>query len=331
MTFQVKTLRAASALPGKDSPFAEAVKTGLSKTPKTLPSWLLFDDRGSELFKKITELDNYPPYVCEAEILNACKQDIADLFANDPLALLELGSGDGEKAKILIREFIAKKQDLHYMPIDITDAATRKLVASLEQSFASASLKVTGLVADFFEGLRAVDDDGQVRKLVLFLGATLGNRSFPEMEIFLKQLHDALNADDYVMIGFDLMKHPKLIYEAYNDPQGRFSDFNLYMLDRINEELQADFNKDQFVQQAQFNWNTRAVESQVISVCEQTVTIQALEQTFQFKAWETLQTERSYKYTEEEIDWLAERCGFHTERRWYDSNKGYVMQLWRAC
>ena len=330
MTFESKNLLSAKDSPSNGLNFAQTVLEGLSLEQKCLPSWPLFDDRGSEIFKKITWLKGYPPAECEFEIIGKNKKFITDMLPEKNFRLIELGSGDGEKAKILIKTLIGEGRPVHYVPIDITERALKSLVASLESEFSGTTLKVTGLIADFFQGLDAVVKQSKQRNLVLFLGATLGNMAFEEMQKFLRKLNQALNYGDHVMIGFDLMKHPKQLYAAYNDSQGLFEEFNLYMLDRINKELDGNFNKENFVQVAQYNLNTRAVESYVYSTCEQTVRVGALDREFKFKAWEKMRTELSYKYTEEEIDALAVNSGFEIIRHLYEAGRQYVMPVWKA-
>jgi len=124
------------------------------------------------------------------------------------------------------------------------------------------------------------------------------------------------------------MKDPKLLYSAYNDPL--FEKFNLHLLDRINQELGADFNKELFAQQGQFNPNTRAVESYLYSTRDQTVHIKALNKNFHLKAWETIQTEQSFKYTVEEIENLAIANGFEIVEHLFDSRKYFVDSVWKV-
>lgn len=307
--------------------FADAFLQGLSLKKKKLPSWLLFDSKGSEIFQQITELENYHPARCELEILNTHKSTLANMFSAQPSHLVELGSGDGEKTRILIEQFLADGIEFQYTAIDISKGAINNLISALNKKFGNAKLNVTGMVADYFEGLASISDNS-IRKMVLFLGVTLNNMDIPDAIIFLKKLHKTLQPGDCLLIGFDLMKNPKLLHQSYNDEL--FEKFNLYLLDRINDMLGANFDKDLFVQQGHYNPHTRAVESFLYSTIKQTVYIVALDKSFEFAAWEPLQTEQSYKYSMQDIEVLALESGFKIAENFYDSKKYFVDSLWQA-
>jgi L-histidine Nalpha-methyltransferase len=331
MSFDFKNLRPENDSNSADHEFAQTVFEGLSKERKRLPSWLIFDDRGSEIFQEIVELENYHPAVCEFEILNAHKQTIAGIISDEDLQIIDLGSGDARKSKILLEYLVKRDLQIHYIPIDISAGAVKNLVASLESEFGSASfLAVTGIAAEYFEGLGAVPREQFKRNFVFFLGSTIGNQDYPAAGKFLRQLWGSLNEGDYVMIGFDLMKNPKLLYRAYNDPGGIFQKFNLHLLDCINQKLGADFVKKNFVQEGHYNEQSRAVESHVYSTREQTVRIPALDKEFHFKVWEGMQTEHSYKYTVPEIEALAENNGFEIVEHLFDSKQFFVDSIWKV-
>ena len=324
--FKIENLKSTTKYFSPEKQFADSVNAGLSLKNKRLPSWLIFDSVGSELFKKITELAGYLPAACEFEIIRNHKDDIAKLITSDTFNLIELGSGDGCKTQILIEHLLNEKLDFHYFPIDISSGAVTNLVRSLEDRHSNTSLKVTGLTGDYFDGLEAVTQN--VQNLVLFLGVSLNNMDLDMGSAFLKRLSQTLGSNDYLLTGFDLMKNPKLLYSAYNDPL--FEKFNLHLLDRINQELGADFNKELFAQQGQFNPNTRAVESYLYSTRDQTVHIKALNKNFHLKAWEAIQTEQSFKYTLEEIENLAIANGFEIVEHLFDSRKYFVDSVWKV-
>ena len=146
----------------------------------------------------------------------------------------------------------------------------------------------------------------------------------------MRELSDSLNEGDYVMIGFDLMKDPKLLYRAYNDPEGVFQKFNLNLLDCINQKLGADFVKGNYVQEGHYNQQSRAVESHIYSTEDQTVQVPALKKEFHFKAWEGMQTEHSYKYAMPEIEALAGNNGFEIVEHLFDSNQFFVDSIWKV-
>ena len=330
MAFKFKSLRANNDANSKDHDFAQAVLNGLSKERKVLPSWLIFDSRGSEIFEEITKLENHHPSVCEFEIFHNHKQTIVDILSGESFQLIELGAGDGGKTLILLEQFLKSGMKIHYAPIDISEGAIKQLVDTLESKFRGTPIEVTGLAADYFQGVDALVRDQSKRNLVLFLGSTIGNQDYPSARKFLRRLWDSLNEGDYVMTGFDLMKNPKLLYRAYNDPEGVFQKFNLHLLDRINQELGANFVKGNYVQQGHYNEQSHAVESHVYSIQEQTVQIPALGKAFHFKAWEGMQTEHSYKYTMQEIEALAQDNGFEIVEHLFDAKKFFVDSIWKV-
>ncbi|MEK9627580.1 MAG: L-histidine N(alpha)-methyltransferase [Nitrospinota bacterium] len=308
--------------------FADTVLKGLSLKKKKLPSWLIFDSKGSEIFEKITRLDTYLPAKCELEIFNTHNSTLSKIFSEIPTQLIELGSGDGQKTIVFIQQLLEDGNQVKYTPIDISEGAIKNLTCILNEKFNSPSLNVTGKVADYFEGLSSISKNDNTRKMVFFLGVTLNNMDIPEAKTFLKKLHQSLQDDDIVLIGFDLMKNPKILNESYNDEL--FEIFNLHLLDRINECLEADFNKSLFVQRGHYNPHSRAVESYLYSTCKQTINIKALNKSFEFQEWETLQTEQSFKYSMQEIESLANEAGFKISENFFDSKNFFVDSLWQV-
>mgnify|MGYP000017619696 FL=1 len=330
MSFTFHNLRSGVAAASSDEQFAHAVLEGLSMQPKRLPSWLIFDDQGSEIFTEITQLPGYHPAHCEVEIFQVHQQAITDLLAGSEFRIIELGAGDGGKTQVLLEHCIQRQLTFEYVPIDISDGAIKTLVANLESQFSQGTMSVTGLAADYFDGLGTISKQDSIRNFVLFLGSTIGNMELPAAKSFVQKLRDSLNVGDYVMIGFDLMKSPKVLYTAYNDATGVFERFNLHLLDVLNQKLGANFKKDQYVQQGQYNPTTHAVESMIYSTREQVVTIQALEKEVFFGAWEAMQTEHSYKYTLAEIELLATQAGCRVVTHLFDANKNYVDSVWEV-
>jgi len=330
MSFEFKSFRPDNDTKLQDHEFTQAVINGLSEERKRLPSWLIFDDRGSEIFGEIVELENYHPAVCEFEIFHTHKQIIADIVSDEDLQIIDLGSGDARKSKILLEHLVKNNLQIQYIPIDISAGAVKNLVSSLKSEFRNTSLAVTGIAAEYFQGLKAVPREQFKRNFVFFLGSTIGNQDLASAGKFLSRLCSSLNEGDYVMIGFDLMKDPRILYRAYNDPAGVFQKFNLHLLDRINQELGADFVKRNYIQEGHYNERSHAVESHIYSTEDQTVRIPALSREFHFKAWEGMQTEHSYKYTMPEIEALAQDNGFDIVKHLFDSKKYFVDSIWKV-
>ncbi len=330
MSFELIDLRPNNNLPSNENTFATTVLEGLSKKQKQLPSWLIFDDQGSEIFSDIVKLENYHPAVCEKKIIHKNRDIIAGIVSPASLQMIELGAGDGTKTMSLIEHFITIERPLHYIPIDISPGVIKNLTTHLESEYQGSSLSVTGVIGDYFDGLEKFTIDKQKTNFILYLGLTLGNQKLSEANSFLKQVSSTLNEGDYMMTGFDLFTNPKAHYQAYNDPQGLFEKFNLYLLERINRELGANFILENFMQEGHYNWRTRSVESYVYSMKDQTVRIEALNKEFFFKQGEGLQTEQSYKFTLKEIEQLAEDNGFEIVKNMFDEKKYFVDSLWKV-
>jgi L-histidine N-alpha-methyltransferase len=330
MSLEIIKLRAEENSVQMHEEFSRTVLEGLSQKEKRLPSWLIFDDKGSEIFNEITQLKDYHPAFCEKEILNTYKGQISKILSHQPIQFIELGAGDGTKAMILIEQFLHDELQFTYIPIDISAGAIENLMASLNGKHQSNNFPVIGLVADYFEGIDKFSGEKNNRNFVLFQGATFSNRDLSEANSFLRRLSNCLNAGDYLMIGFDLLKHPKIHYRAYNDPGGVFEKFNLHLLDRINRTLGANFIIDNFVQEGTYNWRTRSVESYIYSIKDQTIFIKSLDREFSFYHGEGIQTEQSYKYTVQEIKALAEMNGFIIEENLFDKNNYCVNSIWKV-
>jgi L-histidine N-alpha-methyltransferase len=309
--------------------FALAVLEGLSELPKRLPSRYFYDDRGSELFREITQVEDYYPTRCEREILETHADAIIGPVANRRLNLVDLGAGDGSKTVILLEHLKRRGADVCYVPIDISEEAMRSVVNVTRQRLPEQ--RVGGLVAEYTDGLRWLrHQDDERTNLVLFLGSNIGN--FPKVQArgFLRRLWCGLGTGDHVLIGFDLKKDIEILLRAYNDREGLTRAFNLNLLDRINRELGANFDPSKFRHYGTYDVHLGAMTSYLVSLEHQAVQIDALEHEFEFDAWEAVHTEYSYKYLESDIDGLAEYTGFSIVDRFYDKKRFFTDSLWRA-
>ena len=309
-------------------PFALDVLIGLSQTPKSLPSKYFYDEEGSRLFQQITELPEYYLAQCESEIFHNNKKEIARLINGSLFNLVELGAGDGRKTKILLEHFLQVGLDFRYVPIDICEAAVEGLIGGLDKH--SPKFPIEGLVADYCEGLKWLTTTNGHRNVVLFLGSSIGNFSYSETREFLYSLWNALEDGDHLLIGFDLKKDIQVLERAYNDSQDVTAQFNLNLLHRINRELGANFDAEQFQHYSTYNALSGAMESYLISRREQVVDIEALNQSFPFEAWEPVHTEYSYKYLESDIATLAEETGFTIVSQLTDSKKYFCDSVWQV-
>lgn len=306
--------------------FSSDVLVGLSRIPKGLPSRYFYDEKGSRIFQKITELPEYYLTKCENEILNTQKNKISNLMEGQVFNLVELGAGNGRKTSILISHFLKKKLKFKYIPIDISESAMKSLISFMNKKF--PNLTTEGIVAEYFDGVKWLNQLNSNRNLVLFLGSNLGNFNRINSNVFLHNLWNSLNSGDYVIIGFDLKKKIDTMLKAYNDSKGITSEFNLNLLDRINQELGGNFNTENFRHYASYDVFTGAMESYLVSLKKQTVFIKEIGQTFSFEPWEPIHTEYSYKYLESDVEKLAADTGFIIQEQLFDSKKYFLDSIW---
>jgi dimethylhistidine N-methyltransferase len=308
--------------------FADDVDKGLSSQEKYLQCKYIYDDYGSELFKKIMTLPEYYLTRCEIEILEKEKDRLANIFRDDPFNLIELGAGDGKKTKILLKHFMIRKLNFCYTPIDISESAVEELIDSL--TIHIEGLKASGLITEYFYGLKHLSAMDNKRKVVLFLGSNIGNMNPSEAKIFLIKLWSSLNHDDFILIGFDLKKNIKKLIRAYNDDYGITAEFNKNLLYRINKELGGKFDTDKFEYFSTYDAQTGAIKSFLISTEEQKVYIDAIKKHIYFNKHEAIHTESSYKYDKEDIKNLAKNNGFKIEKNYFDKKKYFANSLWRV-
>ncbi|OGX89292.1 dimethylhistidine N-methyltransferase [Hymenobacter lapidarius] len=306
------------------SALAQHVATGLRQTPKALSSMYFYDDAGSRLFQQIMALPEYYPTRAEFAIFEEHGAAIAAALrpaGNGPFALVELGAGDGSKTKVLLREFLRADADFTYAPVDISAGAMTGLVDGLKQEM--PGLRVAPVVSDYATALRQLGSRPG-SKGVLFLGSNIGNFAPADRLSFLRQLAAPLAPADRLLIGFDLQKDPRRIRAAYDDSQGVTAAFNLNLLTRLNRELDADFDLASWQHFTDYNPLSGAVRSYLVSTRAQQVRIPALDETFQFTAWEVIHTENSYKFTLPQIEELAAQVGLRVVDTFTDADADFA-------
>jgi dimethylhistidine N-methyltransferase len=313
----------------KHDTFAGDVLKGLSSVPKSLSSKYFYDDEGSRLFQKIMELPEYYLTRSEFEIFETQAAAIFEAFTENAegFDLIELGAGDGTKTAVLIDYFLSQNADFTYSPIDISREAVDSLTRQFHARF--PDLTINALVGDYFRILETLKTESSRPKILLFLGSNIGNFSQAQSIEFFKHLREVLNDRDLLFTGFDLQKDPRVILAAYDDASGVTAEFNLNLLRRVNRELGANFDLEKFSHYAIYRPTECAARSFLISREEQEVFIEALNQTFQFKAWEPIFMEISQKYDTEMIEDLARLSGFRVKQNFFDSKNYFVDSLWQ--
>jgi dimethylhistidine N-methyltransferase len=302
--------------------FLNDVLLGLQSSPKYLDSKYFYNKKGDELFQKIMASDEYYLTNAEMEIFSKQAAPIADqvLDETNHLDVIEFGPGDAVKSVHLLKELSERKALANYFPIDISNNIIQVLSKALPKKIPGICIR--GFGGEYLEMLAAVDQFSVNRKLVLFLGANIGNFKFNQMYGFCKNLRSLLSTNDLVLIGFDLKKDPKKILAAYDDHEGFTTAFNLNLLHRINEELGGNFDVNSFEHFATYDPETGACKSYLISTKKQSVTIQ--DERISFEKDEPVFMEISQKYSVEQIDQIAQECGFRVLNHFFDSHQYFV-------
>ncbi len=310
-----------------DEKFANDIREGMTKRHKSIPFIYFYNERGTWLFQQIMQLPEYYLTNCETEILEKAKNDFLKHFSpkGKPFNLIDLGAGDGSKTKVLLEEYHTKEINFTYTPIDLSTSVLSALSESLDAAY--PELKYEALNDDYWVALDKLKNSStKQRKIVLFLGSNIGNFTKQETLDFLNKLKSYLNPGDLALIGFDLKKRPEIIYKAYLDSKGTTAAFNLNLLHRINEELDADFKPNYFRFYPAYNPQTGELLSYLVSQKAQKVTIKKLDLEVHFEQWEAIYTEVSKKYSISEIEFLASETGFKIKDKYLDS-KAYFTNV----
>lgn len=314
-----------------DRNFAEDVKRGLLSEKKFLHSKYLYNHKGDKIFQQIMAMEEYYPTRCEYQIFEQNKAEMLEKFRGnaEKFDLIEFGAGDGMKTKVLLRHFWQEKANFSYIPIDISANIVRHLTEDLNNQM--PGLRVQGICDDYFRAfghLNEAEEHSQLRKVVLFLGANIGNFTHEESIAFLKQTASYLNAGDRLMIGFDLKKDPQRILDAYFDKQGITRSFKMNLLDRINEELGGNFDTDAFKYFPFYDPMEGTIKSHLVSCKAQDVYIAAIDCDVHFDEWEAIYMEKSQKYSLKDIAQMAEDSGFRVLHNFFDSEHLFTDSLW---
>ncbi|GGB06892.1 L-histidine N(alpha)-methyltransferase [Puia dinghuensis] len=315
-------------LPGRRSAtFYTDVVNGLRADHKYLSSKYFYDENGDKLFQQIMACPEYYPTRCELEIMQHQSGKMARLFMEESsdFDLVELGPGDATKSWFLLRELQKDHASFTYYPIDISSNVIGWLEDKLPVTL--PGIRLQGLNGEYLEQLHQVNTFSNKRKIVLFMGANIGNMTVHQATQFCRQLHEQMHPGDLLMIGFDLKKYPGTILAAYNDKQGITRAFNLNLLTRINRELGADFDVEQFEHYPVYDPGTGSCKSYLISRIQQEVHIG--DNQFSFAENEVIHMEISQKYTLMETESMAAQAGFEPVDTFFDSKRWFADVLWR--
>ncbi|MET0414681.1 MAG: L-histidine N(alpha)-methyltransferase [Actinoplanes sp.] len=298
------------------------VRAGLTAEAKWLPPKWFYDSRGSELFEEITRLPEYYPTRAERAVLAERAPEIAALTGAK--TLIELGSGSSEKTRLLLDAFTRRGGLGTFVPLDVSVSALLGSTAQIAADY--PGLRVRGIVGDFTRQLDRLPTGG--RRLVVFLGGTIGNLLPAERAEFLTAMRAALEVGDWLLLGTDLVKDPSVIVPAYDDAAGVTAEFNRNVLHVINRELGADFDPEAFAHVARWDPHNEWIEMRLRAAWPMRVRV--LDLTVEFAAGEELRTEVSAKFRPEGIAAELAAAGFAATEFWTDPGGLFGVTLARA-
>ncbi|MGY2078579.1 L-histidine N(alpha)-methyltransferase [Modestobacter sp. SYSU DS0657] len=294
---------------------------GLTSTPRTLPPRWFYDERGSELFDEITRLPEYYPTRTERALLADHAGEIATATGAD--TLVELGSGTSEKTRLLLDALARAGTLRRFVPVDVDPSVLRAAGTALAAE--RPGLAVDAVVADFTTGLAELPRQG--RRLVAFLGSTIGNLEPADRAAFLRALAATLQPGDAFLLGTDLVKDPDRLVRAYDDATGVTAAFNRNVLAVLDRELGADFDLDAFAHVAVWDAEREWIEMRLRSVRDQVVRVAALDLEVPFVAGEELRTEISAKFRRERVESELTAAGLRVTHWWTDPAGDFALSL----
>jgi dimethylhistidine N-methyltransferase len=306
--------------------YADEVVVGLTSWPRTLPCKLFYDDVGSALFERITELPEYYPTRTELEILQNSSREIA-LAAGSGVSIVELGAGTATKTGTLLRAFARQQMRVKYFPVDISPAALDAAQKRVRDDCPPALVRP--VIVDFSNGFNFLQDIAG-RKLVLYLGSSIGNFDGKDAVALLRKVHDRLSPGDALLLGTDMVKGAEILVPAYDDAQGVTAQFNKNILRRLNREFDADFDLDCFRHIAEWNPSLSRMEIFLESTRAQVAVLRTLRTRVKFAAGDRIHTENSYKYTLQMVERMLCASGFKLEKTWYDKRNWFGLHLARV-
>lgn len=303
------------------SSLVEDVRRGLSQHPRTLPPKWLYDDRGSELFDEITRLPEYYPFHAERSILEEHADAI--VTASGATTLVELGSGTSEKTRLLLDAFTAAGQLTRFAPIDVSEQTLRDAADMIANRY--PGVQVTAVVGDFTLHLAHLPQGG--RRMVAFLGGTIGNLYLEERRAFLGALADLLEPGDSLLLGTDLVKSADRLIAAYHDSAGVTEEFIRNTLTVVNRELGADFDQSGFSYVPFWDAHMERMDLRLRSEVPQRVTVPGADLVLDLAVGEEIRVEISTKFRISKVAAELEAAGLSVTRVWTDEPGDFALTL----
>jgi L-histidine N-alpha-methyltransferase len=295
--------------------------TGLQATPKSIPPVWFYDERGSRLFEEITQLPEYYPTRAERALLEAQAVSIAKMSKAD--TLVELGAGACDKTRVLLTALQRAGSLSRYVPFDVSDEFLRSAATTLSEEFATLDIHL--VIGDFHHHLAEIPTEG--RRLVAFLGGTIGNLDPAQRARFLFDLNCSMSSEDSLLLGTDLIKDRERLVAAYDDAAGVTADFNRNVLHVLNQQLGGDFDPDRFGHVALWNEDEQWIEMRLRANDEVEVCLSGAGITVRFEEGEDLLTEISAKFTPERVERELVEAGFVIEGMWGADEGEFLLSL----
>ncbi|MBB2992215.1 L-histidine N-alpha-methyltransferase [Mycolicibacterium iranicum] len=318
MAFSLENYLAADAA---DEALRRDVTHGLSQDPKTLPPKWFYDSVGSDLFDQITRLPEYYPTRAEAQILRARAAEIVAASGAD--TLVELGSGTSEKTRMLLDALRDAGSLRRFIPFDVDSTVLQAAGTAIQAEY--PGIEIEAVCGDFEEHLGKIPRSG--RRLVAFLGSTIGNLTTGPRAEFLASVAETMQPGDALLLGTDLVKDPDRLVRAYDDSAGVTARFNRNVLTVVNRELGADFDVDAFEHVAVWNADEERIEMWLRSVRAQQVRIPALDVVVDFAEDERMLTEVSCKFRRSRVDEELAAAGLRHTHWWTDDAGDFGLSL----
>ena len=303
--------------------FAEEIAFSLNQDSKFINPKFFYDKKGSNLFESICVVPEYYPTRTEISILKKMEHDLPS-YLDENVRLVELGSGASVKTRLILDVFTKLQAKTEYFPIDISEILTESSEQLLNDY---ATLNITGIIDTYEGGLEFLQNYDDKKNLIIFLGSSFGNFSPDDGKIFLKKIFSTMKQGDLFLIGLDLVKDKKILESAYDDSQGVTAKFNLNVLSRINDELDADFVIDNFSHYSVYNENDQRIEMNLKSLKSQSVVIKKSNLSLNLDEGELIHTEYSHKYNPSQIKTLLCDIGFKIKNMWLDDKKYFSLTL----
>ena len=294
---------------------------GLQASEKSIPPVWFYDERGSRLFEEITQLPEYYPTRAERALLEAHAASIAQLSKAD--TLVELGAGSCEKTRVLLSALEQAGTLTRYVPFDVSDEFLRGAATALSEEYGALDIHL--VIGDFHHHLTEIPTDG--RRMVAFLGGTIGNLNPAQRARFLFDLNCTMSSDDSLLLGADLVKDRGRLVSAYDDAAGVTADFNRNVLHVLNEQLGGDFDPERFRHVALWNEEEQWIEMRLRAERPTEVSLSGAGITVNFDEGEDLLTEISAKFTPERIERELSEAGFVVEGVWGADEGEFLLAL----